>query len=81
MSNESIKIFGKGEEMRDHVHIDDVSRIIVLSILRKSIGKLNIVSGSVVSFSEIASKIIDITNSKSKIEKHAKSWRNAPQWL
>ena len=34
MSNESIKIFGKGEEMRDHVHIDDVSRIIVLSILR-----------------------------------------------
>ena len=68
INNDSIKIFGKGEERRDHVYIDDVSKIILFSILRKSIGKLNIVSGRIVSFLEIAKKIIKITNSKSKIE-------------
>jgi len=66
-ANENIKIFGKGEEQRDHVFIKDVSLIIKKIVLRKSIGIINAVSGSGSSFKEIAEYMIDITNSNVEI--------------
>ena len=62
-----IDIFGKGEENRDHIYIDDISEIILLSILKKSFGTLNLASGKVLSFYDIAKTIIDLTNSRSII--------------
>lgn len=67
IKNEEIDIFGNGEEKRDHINIDDVAEIICFSILRKSIGVLNIASGQILSFIDIAKYIIDITKSKSSI--------------
>ena len=62
----NIKLFGKGEEKRDHVWIEDVAEIISRIIMKEAIGTFNIVTGKVISFYEIAEKIISI-NKKSKI--------------
>lgn len=66
-SNENIKIFGKGEEQRDHISVENVSLIIIKVILRKSIGIINAVSGDGATFREIADYMIEKTNSKLEI--------------
>jgi nucleoside-diphosphate-sugar epimerase len=50
----AIVLFGKGEERRDHVFIDDVAELIMRVIERRSTGSLNVATGSVHSFREIA---------------------------
>ena len=49
-----IKLFGEGEEQRDHIYIDDVVRAIVLALANATTGVLNVVSGSAVSFRTVA---------------------------
>ena len=65
--NKTIKLYGKGEERRDHLFIDDLIRIIFEAILKNKKGIFNISTGKVLSFFEIAKNIIKVTNSKSKI--------------
>ena len=57
IEGESIILFGEGEEQRDHVHIDDVIEIISLVITHRSSGVLNIVTGTVTSFRDIAQMV------------------------
>ena len=52
--NKNIRLFGKGEELRDHIYIDDLVRIIFLCYKKKFIGDLNAVTGKVMSFLSIA---------------------------
>ena len=73
--NKAIKLFGKGEELRDHVWVEDVAKIVVKVLLNRSDGVLNIATGEVLSFEKIAKLIIKLTNSSSKI-KNVK--RNGP---
>lgn len=54
---EEIILFGEGEERRDHVYIDDVAEIIARCVAHKSEGILNVATGTVVSFREIAERI------------------------
>ena len=54
---EEIALFGAGEEQRDHVYIDDVAEIIARCAIHRSEGTLNIATGTVISFLEIAEKI------------------------
>ena len=61
LNNEKISIFGKGEELRDHVSIDDVARLILEVVRHKSSGVLNLASGETISFRAIAEKIISLT--------------------
>jgi dTDP-4-dehydrorhamnose reductase len=49
-----IVLFGDGDEQRDHIYIRDAARIIQLCIRRRSEGILNAVTGSSVTFREIA---------------------------
>lgn len=49
-----IVLFGEGEERRDHVDIADVAELARLIIVHRSSGIANAVSGSVVSFRELA---------------------------
>ena len=49
-----IKIFGKGEELRDHIHIDDVALLSIKMIQLSLAEALNAATGCVVSFREIA---------------------------
>lgn len=57
-----ITLFGRGEECRDHIHIEDVAEIIAQSIYERIFGTFNAVSGNSISFAEIASLIGDKIN-------------------
>lgn len=49
-----ILLFGGGEEMRDHIHVDDVARLIRLCLAHGSYGILNLVTGRSTSFRRVA---------------------------
>jgi UDP-glucose 4-epimerase len=59
LSEGRIALFGEGEEVRDHVYIDDIGRIIFESLLRGSCGVINAVSGTALTFREVARKIVE----------------------
>ena len=54
LKGEDIVLFGEGEERRDHVFIDDVAELASLVLSHRSTGDLNIATGEVRSFREIA---------------------------
>jgi len=58
---EPIVLFGKGEERRDHVLIDDVAQLAANVIYRRSTGVLNIATGQVASFREIADTVVRLS--------------------
>lgn len=51
---EPITLFGEGEEKRDHVAVEDVARLAVRILQRRSSGALNAVTGVSTSFNDIA---------------------------
>jgi nucleoside-diphosphate-sugar epimerase len=55
-----IQIFGRGEERRDHVNIADVAAAAVHCLSKRTVGALNVASGEVVSFREIAERVVDL---------------------
>jgi UDP-glucose 4-epimerase len=63
-----IKVFGAGEEMRDHVFIDDVAAVIGLSLRHRSTGTLNVVSGRSASFAEVARLVAQLSPKPVAIE-------------
>jgi nucleoside-diphosphate-sugar epimerase len=52
-----ITLFGRGEEMRDHVFIDDLARLTVDALCRRSAGVLNVATGRSVSFYDVAQRV------------------------
>lgn len=65
IEKKNIELFGKGEEIRDHIYIDDVANIISKLILKEFDGVMNIVTGFGISFYNIAK--LAISKSKLKI--------------
>ncbi len=65
--NADIVLFGEGEELRDHVDVEDLARVVVNCTMRGSTGALTIATGQVVSFKEIANLMVKKHRSKSKI--------------
>jgi UDP-glucose 4-epimerase len=57
-AGEDIVLFGEGEERRDHVLIDDVAEIIFRALCRRSVGALNIATGEVYSFRDVAERVV-----------------------
>jgi len=60
-AGEPIVLFGKGEERRDHVLIDDVAEVAARVIYRRSAGALNIATGAVASFRDIAEIVVRLS--------------------
>lgn len=52
-----ITLFGRGEERRHHIFIDDVAGILQLCIRHRSSGAINAVSGQAISFGEVAEMV------------------------
>jgi len=69
LKKNNIKIFGNGEERRDHVFIDDLIKILFICISKRGIGVANVASGKIYSFYNIAKKVIKITGNKVKLTK------------
>ena len=57
-----IELFGEGEERRDHVSVDDVAEIVSRVLFHRSVGALNVATGTVVSFREIAEMVVRISD-------------------
>ena len=68
-----IQIFGRGEERRDHVHIADVAEAAVRCLSNRTVGALNVASGQVVSFREIAEHVVDLFAGRIRITERARS--------
>lgn len=68
IQDKKITLFGNGEEMRDHIHIDDVVSLLVLCLVRRSYGTLNAITGQAISFHDVATKIAESLGSGIAIE-------------
>lgn len=55
---ETIVLFGEGEERRDHVDVDDVAEITRLVLAYRSAGTLNVATGAVTSFRDLAERVV-----------------------
>jgi nucleoside-diphosphate-sugar epimerase len=73
LKNKKIEIFGNGEELRDHIHVKDIANTIISILKFKRFEDINIVTGKVISFVDIARQIkikykqLDIIKIKRKI--------------
>ena len=70
---EDLALFGAGEEQRDHVYIDDVAEIIARCVVHKSQGILNIATGTVASFLDVAKKAMVLAHNTATIKNLARS--------
>ena len=61
-AGEAIAHFGKGEERRDHVLVDDVAELAKRVIYRRSTGALNIATGTIASFHDIAKMVVRMSS-------------------
>jgi nucleoside-diphosphate-sugar epimerase len=52
-----ITLFGEGEEMRDHILVDDVVALTLRILRHRSAGTLNLATGRSVTFAELAQKV------------------------
>ena len=70
LTNKCVNIFGKGEELRDHIAIKDVSRLIVMIIKLNKKGIFNLVTGRTYTFLILAKKLFKIFGFKNKFYFH-----------
>jgi UDP-glucose 4-epimerase len=64
---EAITLFGEGEEMRDHVLVEDVAELTRLALLHRSKGSLNIATGQSTSFRKVAEATVALAGGKSEV--------------
>jgi len=72
---ETIILFGEGEERRDHVDVDDIAEVVRLVLDHRSAGVLNIATGTVASFRDLAEKSVALAARQVAIKS---SPRNGP---
>ncbi len=65
---QEIVLFGEGEERRDHVWVEDVAELVSRVLLHCSKGILNIATGTVMSFKEIAELSMHLAGKTSLIK-------------
>ncbi len=63
-AGEDIMLFGEGEERRDHVLVDDLAELVFRVLTQCSTGTLNIATGEVHSFRDIAERVIELAPRK-----------------
>ena len=68
LGDRRIPLFGNGEEMRDHIYIEDVSRLLVCCLLHRSAGIINAVTGNAITFRDVATRIAKLVGPDVEIE-------------
>jgi len=73
LKNQRLQVYGNGDQIRCFCHVDDAVRALLLVIdSDKAVGQVfNVGNNSQISIIELAEKVIEITGSKSSIEKIA----------
>ena len=59
-----ITLFGEGEETRDHIFVDDVSALIALVVMHRSVGTLNLATGKSIAYGDLARRVAGLAASK-----------------
>jgi UDP-glucose 4-epimerase len=72
-AGQDIVLFGEGEERRDHVAVGDVADIAVRVLKHGSRGALNIASGEVHSFRDVADMTVALAGTKTTIKPSPRS--------
>ena len=68
LKNDTITIYGDGEQTRDFIFVKDVVNANVLAAKKESIsGVFNVANEQTISIKQLAKKIIELTNSSSRI--------------
>lgn len=67
LAGEEIRLFGEGEERRDHVLVEDVAELIARMLRRRSRGRLNAATGEVISFRELAELTVETLGGTSRV--------------
>lgn len=60
-SEARIKLFGNGEERRDHIHVEDVARLLGLGIAECAEGVMNLATGKALSFMDVAQAVAEVS--------------------
>lgn len=68
LTEQKIKLFGSGEETRDHINISDVTSLICQTLLHRGIGLLNLASGQSHAFAEVATNIKRLLGDRVSVE-------------
>ena len=73
LKNESLSVYGSGDQIRCFCHVTDAVKALILVMdSNKAVGQVfNVGNNSQISIMELAKKVIEITGSKSSIEKIA----------
>ena len=61
LSSGRIEVFGDGDDVRDHVNVNDVVRVTWLAVEHASSGILNVAGGQPVSFAHVAAEIVRLS--------------------
>lgn len=77
LSSGKISLFGGGEELRDHIAVEDVAHLTALCVQSKAEGILNLATGNSTSFHEVASLASNFSSLNVKLEKTV---RQNPIW-
>ena len=77
LKNETVTIYGDGEQTRDFIYVDDVCQAIELA-LTKGKGAINIASGKESSINDIVTTIVKLAESESEVE-HAPARKGDPR--
>lgn len=67
-AEQRIALFGKGEEMRDHILAQDVAAIIYFCLMHRSQGVLNVATGRSLTFADVATIVASHGKSVTNIE-------------
>jgi len=67
LKKENINLYGKGEEKRDHIWVNDLAEVIYKCAYNRFIGILNVASGKTYSFYQIAKIIKSLEKNQTKI--------------
>lgn len=81
LNNKDLVVFGKASDVGSYLYISDLIEALVAVTNSGEAGPLNIASDAKYKFSEIAAKIIKLTDSKSAITYHDRESLMAPQIL
>jgi UDP-glucose 4-epimerase len=52
-----IKLFGAGEETRDHIYVSDVAKLLLEILANRSVGTINVATGQSIDFDALARKV------------------------
>lgn len=68
-----IRLFGNGEERRDHVYVEDLAQLIEMCLVHRSEGVLNVATGRSHSFGEVAEAVRALSDADVRIERLLRS--------